>query len=141
MPWFFGVFALAILLHLSWAILLVDGEDALGATPLHTLSLVFGNRYGLIGMLVVASLLAGWSVAWPIRSRLGIVALLPQQYLLLLSGGGALSSIVQSTYADGVLRPGGFIASDQLPILILASAHTLGILWVVIVEARPKRHG
>lgn len=138
-PWFFGVFALGVLIHLSWAIALFDGDDALGATPLHTLGLLANHRYLLIAALVGASALAVWSLAWPLRSRWGIVAMLPQQFLLLLSGGGALKSVLDSAYADGVTRPQAFIASDQMPIMLFAAAHTLGIFWVVIVEARHAR--
>lgn len=133
-PWFFGVFALGIVVHLSWAISLLDGDDPLGATPLHTLGVL--NRYALIVLLVVASAFALWSLAWPIRSRWGIAALVPQQILLLVSGGGSLRAIVESSYADGVLRPTAFIFADQMPVVLLAVIHTCALLWLILFEAR-----
>lgn len=137
-PWFLGVFAVAIVLHVVWAGLLLGGDDPLGATPLYTLGVVVGNKYLLILLLTTSSILAGWSLLSNMHSRWSIALLVPQQALMLVSGGGAASSVFESSYADGVIRPAGFIGADQMLIILLAVAHTLALLWIVGTEANRR---
>lgn len=130
-PWFFGIFALAVVLHTIWAMLILAGEDPLGATPLHTLGDLVGNRFVVVFLLLTASALAAWSLLSNAAPRLGIAALIPQQILMLISGGGAIKSVVESAYADGVIRPQAFIGADQLLVILVAVIHTLALLWLV----------
>ena len=57
-----------------------------------------------------------------------IVALLPQQVLITLAAAGALVAIVDSQFADGVVRSRYFIGADQAPIIIAAVLHSAAVM-------------
>ena len=54
--------------------------------------------------------------------------LLPQQYLLTVSALVAVLAVARGQYADGTVIPAAHIFVDQAPYLILALAHTCGLL-------------
>jgi hypothetical protein len=58
---------------------------------------------------------------------LGLLLILPQQFLLLVSMGGAIEAVVKGVYADGTVRPSVFIFVDQFPAILIACFHTLAI--------------
>lgn len=139
-PWWLGVFALAALLHVLWAvIILFGGENALYATPLYTLGSWIGHRYLVAAVLLIASCCAALSLLWPIWNRWAIGVLIPQQAVLLISGFGSLTSVLNSAYADGVVRPSDFIASDQMLTILVAVIHTFAMLWLSIYGTRHAR--
>lgn len=65
-----------------------------------------------------------------------LIFMLPQQFVLTLSAVGAVSSIVASQFADGVVRPRAFIAADQCPAIFLAIGHTVAILSQFFADVR-----
>lgn len=109
-----------------WAILLFADPMAVGATPVAALYGVFRSDVGLAAALGGAGMLAACALfaklPWP------IVLMIPQQSLLLISAFGAITAIVTGQYADGVERARGFIAADQVHIILAATSHAFAII-------------
>src|SRR5216684_2079045 len=102
-----------ICLHLWWGLMLLVDPAARGVTA------ISDGVYFAVGLLAAAGLLR----ARPGSIR-GLLELLPQQGVLLISAFGACEAVWKSTYADGVPRPRAFIAADQVPAVFIALAHS-----------------
>ncbi len=61
-----------------------------------------------------------------------LLALVPQQFVLFLSAGGALHAIILGQFADGTVRSSGFLLADQSSIIILAVFHTWAMVLIMI---------
>lgn len=120
------------ILHLEWAALLFIDPAAAGATPVSALHRFVGSIGFLQFTLILASALALTGLS--VKSPWGVLYLIPQQCLLMISAVGALRAIYLGQFADGVLRPYAFIAADQLHIVLAALGHATAI----IVHARTK---
>ena len=120
----------AIILHLIQGSLLVASDTAGFVTSTaHVRIWLRISAEGLgvfyLGVAVVALL----SITLLPRLSLGrILALLPQQVLITLAAAGALVSIADSQFADGVVRSRYFIGADQCPIIISAVLHSAAVL-------------
>lgn len=115
----------AICLHFSWALILLVDQSAINVTAVNALA-----RYIYpIGLLawVVAAAAGAALLGLLINSPWIVVLLLPQQILLMMSAAGAIEAIWISQFADGVIRPRGFIAADQLYSVLAAIGHTMAI--------------
>ena len=115
----------AVLLHGIWAVMLLFSDEPFGSTPLHTL--FFGHRFVTAAVLLAASVLAVRGIRRR-GTRAGWLLLLPQQVLLMISAIGGIVAAILGHYADGVSRPGLFIAADQLPGVVAALCHTFAII-------------
>lgn len=115
-----------ILLHLCWAGLVWYSHDAVGATAVNALFKVLGSDAFLSFTLVFASLSA--TCAMFLRVPWSVLLLTPQQVLLLISAAGAISAMVASQFADGVIRPQAFIIADQIHIVLAAVGHAAAIV-------------
>ena len=118
----------AVVLHVCWAVLLLFSPDPLMATPVHSMHQI-APRYGLIGILLLASMGAIWGIRHP-PSLIGFLLVMPQQILLLIMMGGASLAVLTSQYADGVPRPPLFILADQLPALLTTVFHTISVILI-----------
>jgi len=126
-------------LHGLWGILIALWPQTLKTTPLYGLgvaaeqlvAMVFGvwiwPIWILIFTLSAASVLA---IAGTLRapSFIGLVCMIPQQFLLLVSAWTALQAAILGAYPDGVPREWPFILADQLPIILAAPFYTLAII-------------
>ena len=117
----------AIVLHFSWMFLSIYDLTALGSTALAAIvALPFvGNNAGYVcgaaGFIALCGLFFDKAV-WRLS------AFIPQQLLLLISAGGAVSSIASGMYADGTIRSRAFIAVDQVPAILTALCHTMAMV-------------
>lgn len=128
------VIVIVSFLHVAWSVLLGINPAAGHATPVQPVTDVCGGRYGAIAALGVTSALA-LGAAWQHRrlqdrSWLRALALVPQQFLLLVSATGGITAAVLGHYADGTVRPWPFILGDQLPVVLVAVLYTTAILAV-----------
>ena len=135
------IFAYALVLHVVWGIMLLDGPAPAATTPLHGFVAVFGSSRVAAGFLLVASVLSMWGMTRAKSIRAGLLAVLPQQFALLVSAVGALRCVVGSAYADGVIRPRSFIFADQFPAVLAALLHTMAILDIARVRWPWNRQG
>ena len=111
-----------ILLHLAWGILLLVSES-----PMQTIAIAGITKYlhlnalGLALVCLTASACAIYAIRLPFPWT--IAALIPQQFLLLLSAFSAIEFILRGVTVDGTTRPWAFLAAAQSPTIILALYH------------------
>jgi hypothetical protein len=120
----------AICLHCLWAVLLLSDHAATGATPVHVYHAV--PRWLLVAILLAASGFAGYGVTRRRPTRPALVALLPQQALLVISAAGAVTAVVAAHYGDGVTRARSFILADQAPVILAMLLHTAAMLAILV---------
>lgn len=116
----------AITLHLFWAGCLLIDLAPLNVNAINALHRFIQPAALLVATLVGVALLAGIGIFH--RNRWAVLLLIPQQVILFMSGTGALQSAWLGQFADGVLRPHTFIASDQIYSILLAVFHTVAIM-------------
>jgi hypothetical protein len=116
----------AIVVHVITGVVLILNPDAGASTgPSSVVQLFFDSSlFAGVAMLVAAALAAGASLHRPWRSW----AYWPQQLLLVVAAIGALVAVVMGNYADGVVRPTMFIATDQLPVMLMPIFHAIAIV-------------
>lgn len=119
-------------LHLFWASTLSGSPDAAMATPMAGLH-ILGPRSIVATVLLLSA--AGSLFAVTVHRWWVMWFLIPQQILLSLSLGTALQAVISQQYADGVLRPWAFIATDQAPTIILALVHAVAVLLFAVKVA------
>lgn len=115
-----------VVLHLWWMLMVSIDSAAINATGVNALFRVFTDRQLLAAALGGVSVLAVAGMF--MRPPWVVWCLMPQQFMLLMSASGAISAIWSSQFADGVVRPRGFIAADQFYIIIAALGHTLAVI-------------
>jgi hypothetical protein len=113
-----------VLLHGFWALMALFSDDPFGSTPLHTLHL--GNRFFGAAVLLAASAMAVRGVIEK-GTTAGVMLLLPQQILLLVSAVTGLIAAFLGHYADLEPRPHLFILADQMPAVVAAICHSFAI--------------
>lgn len=118
----------ALILHATWAVMLIVDPVSQNATPLHALVAVFGILTAPVLILTVGLTLSG---LYNTRDRITtMLQLVPQQILLYIAAIGAAVAISHGTYADLVQRPRMFIAADQSPIILSAIFYTLAMVQI-----------
>jgi len=117
----------AIVVHVITGVVLIINPDAGASTgPSSVVQLFFDSSLlaGIV-MLIAAGLAMAAHLHRPLRSW----AYWPQQLLLVVAAVGALVAVVMGNYADGTVRPTLFIATDQLPVMLLPFFHALAIVF------------
>src|SRR3954451_8360464 len=116
----------AIVVHVITGVVLILNPDAGASTgPSSVVELLFDSSLlAGVAMLVAAGLATGANFYRPWRSW----AYWPQQLLLVVAAIGALVAVVMGNYADGVVRPTLFIATDQLPVMLMPIFHAVAIV-------------
>jgi hypothetical protein len=123
------IVAYAICLHLIQATALTIEPAVGGVTSVFTVMELFHDR--LITVAALAGVAALAVAGMFVRSRLVALALmLPQQFMLFLGASGVIHAIQTSRFADGVYRPGWFLFADQMPIVLAAAGHVIGLIAV-----------
>lgn len=124
--------AYAITLHFVWALALLSTNKTIIPTPLGDIHHLMPQKAIAVLLLVAMSLaVVGLFVRQAVPA---LLALLPQQCLLLLSAESSAKAIFAGHYADGVPRPHGFILVDQLPAILAVIGHT----WAIYVLHRSR---
>jgi hypothetical protein len=113
-----------VLLHGFWAIMVLFSDDPFGSTPLH--ALLLGHRLVTAAVLIAASGMAVKGVQQK-GTMSGVLLLLPQQLLLVVSAIAGIVAAILGHYADLEPRPHLFIAADQLPSVVAAICHSFAI--------------
>lgn len=113
----------ACMIHVGWAVLFICCPVSAASTPVHIISLVFGGRYRAAVVLFVAAMSALFGMRYKVKHPLlagtgTIIALLPQQALLMMSSLAGIIAVWSNHYADGTVRIWSFILADQLPIIL-----------------------
>jgi hypothetical protein len=118
----FPIIIIAILQEYIWAIAILWDKGTINVTAVQILERIMPWGILLWVLLIVPSLaVAGFYMS---KRRNTLLALIPQQFLLYLSAGGALEAIVHGHFADGVERSQAFLLADQCAAFLIAAAHT-----------------
>lgn len=119
----------ATFLHLIWGLSLITTNLKLSTTTIDSF-FFFTQNPRIVGFsLCTIALLAFTGLfnhKWP--KWIDCLMVLPQQFILIMSANGAINAIINSQFADGVIRPQAFIFCDQLPSILVAIFHTISIL-------------
>lgn len=117
-----------ICLHIWWGILLLLDPDARGVTAINLATRVFGSTQLAAVVFIAAGIAAAVGVFRARPNTLsGLLELLPQQGLLILSAFGAVMAVYHGAYADAEPRPRAFIAADQAPAVFIMLAHSASL--------------
>ncbi len=129
------IVAVAIALHLIWAMgLLIDPRSHF-ATAVHAMMLVTDNTNVAALVLFTVAAMAWLGIKWHRDTRyasgrvIKTLLFLPQQCVLIMSATGAASAILASSFADGIIRPMWFIAVDQMPVILIMVGNFLAITY------------
>ena len=127
----------ACVLHAVWGVVMIFSSNLLATTP--TRMVIDFMTQGLAGVLFI--LIAICAALGLVMTRRGVqdrrsallyaLSVLPQQAVLIFSMSGGLIAVIGSQYADGVLRPRGFIFVDQFPMILGTIFHTVN-LWYIL---------
>ena len=128
----------AVTLHFVWAIVLFVTPSARHTTGVWALSQLFPNRFGLAILLLVVAGCATASLFMRI-SLAKILMLAPQQIFLGISAAGAIRAMVVSHFADGTIRPTGFLVADQVPVVLALLVHSATISYLALARAWGER--
>lgn len=121
------VIVYAIVIHVvTGTILVVDPDAGASTGPSSVVQLLFGSEL-LAGAAMLSA--AALALAAHIFRSLRSWALWPQQLLLVVAAVGALVAVVMGNYADNTVRPTLFIATDQLPVMLLPVFHAFAIIF------------
>lgn len=130
---------LAMTLHLVQGSLLFFGDGAGNTTSAHLLLkyIPYPPVAGVV--MAIAAIMALIELVYfhHMPDTRSIVLLLPQQVILVMAAGSAIEAMVNSHFADGVVRSRSFIIADQSVFVLLAIYYTLAIIEVYIPEAIP----
>lgn len=126
----FPIILIAIAQEIVWALALVWDERSVNVTAVSILSKFMSHDLLIVCLLATAFLAAsGFFMARRINT---LLALVPQQFLLYLSAGSALTAVINGRFADGVIRPHAFLLADQSAAFLIAIFHT----WAMILILR-----
>lgn len=126
----FPIILIAITQELVWAAALIWEKGSVAVTAINILS-EFLPVPILAYILIITPILA--AAGFSMKRRINtVLALVPQQFLLYLSAGGALEAMWYGRFADGVERTQAFLIADQCPAFLIAFFHT----WAMVLILR-----
>jgi hypothetical protein len=127
----------AIALHITWCIALLLSSTPKETTAIHSLGLLWPNRYGLVlVLLAVAGCATAAIFMKPSRARL--LMLVPQQLALGISASGAVVAIGSGAYPDGTHRDSMFLLSDQIPAVLALVIHSATIIYLALLMTKTE---
>jgi len=130
-----------VCLHIWWGLMLLIDPQAKGVTAISLMVRVLNSSTLAAIVFFLAGALAAVGI---LRARpgrmIGLLEVLPQQAVLLMSAFAACAAVYASQYADGVPRPRAFIAADQAPAVFIMLAHTASLFDCFIPRAPRLLH-
>lgn len=130
----------AIIYHFCCGALVLVEPDVVHVTGLSFVHKLFGNydwlAYFIISITATAGLLLNFNKYFIIKSFL----LIPQQFILMLTGIGEAYAAYNGMYPDGYIPKGTgyFIFIDQLPSITLTMGHSINVFWKWYLAATKK---
>ena len=124
----------AIVIHLAWGLTLLIQGVPLHTTAIDSMFRMFPNARlaGIIYILIAVGAIVAVCRKPSLKT---VVLILPQQYFLMMSALGAIVCIVNSAFADGVVRSRAFIFVDQLPIVVATVLHTFALIEIYAYDS------
>jgi hypothetical protein len=126
----------AVVLHLVWAAMLLVDNQVSAVTAIASLRYVFPFPFAVLVMIWCA--LSAFSAFYVRNGYWAAGLMVPQQFLLFISAGGAIQAMVEGQFADGTIRSAYFLVADQSPAVLAAIGHTLAIFATARAEWRGR---
>lgn len=123
-PW---IIYFSIINHLVYGVCLLISPVAMNITPM-----IFFNRIGITHTYTSLMFFSVSIFALIGLFRKGLIYFFPQQMVLFATSFGALTCVINSSYADGVKRDWIFIFPDQFPSILICILYTASILNYVL---------
>ena len=117
----------AVALHVVWGLMLLSQPAAAWVTAVNGVTRIVPTSAAALLFIVVGAV-ASAALLRVLPARFSLLAVLPQQALLIMSASAAIQAMARSSFADGVVRPRAFLIADQLPAVLIAVLHTAAIL-------------
>jgi hypothetical protein len=125
----YSVIPIVAVMHMIQGLIMFFSDESIGATPLSELLYIFNSRFIVSELLILGVPLTLFAVFWPHLSRFyRFLLMLPQQTFVTVSAFGAIQAMLLGSYADGTIRSSWFIVGDQIPIVMLAVAHSVAVI-------------
>ena len=145
--WFnYPIILCGIALQYIWAFALIVDPIVVNATAINALAPYFHRhpgpfhisdwdfapiRWAMVFVLLATASLSFLSFQFE-RKLHTVLALIPQQFILLLSTGAIMRSIYLGQFADGTVRTPAFLLADQAPVLLLMVFHTWAVILILL---------
>jgi hypothetical protein len=128
----------AVALHLIWAAGLIIDPSSVHVTATHAVLQIAGSYslsafiFALTALLATIGMvgLNGKATAWR------YCLLLPQHITLWISAIGCIHAMFEGAFADGVERGHWFLIVDQMPVVLIACAHTFALYFMVLRDRK-----
>ena len=128
-PWANCMILSAIWMHYWYAWELLKSDAPLGVTALHAASAWLSVATVPVMFAVATSALVSLIIKLPWKWN--FIALLPQQFLLILSFSGARHAIAVGQFPTGTdVFPREFISADQAATIIVCVMHSVAIVQI-----------
>lgn len=128
------IVGLTAFIHAIWAIdFLVSGSELHDSTPVAGFWLLCPNQMILGFILMLAAILAVGSRVIFRETWVTLMCMMPQQFLILISGYVCFHSIMTGIYPNGTIRPPEFILASQAPTISVALFHTAYVVALHVV--------
>lgn len=131
-----------IAIQYVWAIAILVEERVIDITAIRPLlPYFFQSKYPTDYPDFIQVVLSGILAATATASVIGfflkkkmstLYALMPQQFVMVVSSVGVLHSMFISQYADGTIRPRAVIVATLVPIVLLTIFHTWSMILILI---------
>lgn len=125
----FPIILIAITQQYIWATMLLLNHETMNITAIDVMAKLLPPIVIAIILICVATL-AIFSFSFK-RRMLNLLGLLPQQFMLFLSAGGALQAMLLGRFADGIERSHAFLVADQCSAILIALFHTWAIFLIL----------
>lgn len=126
----FGVWY-AVMLHLTWAGLLLSSDEPKHVTGVYALAQLFPAKTGLAIILIIVAGCATYGIMGrDLRGRSRVFLIFWQQIILGVSAFGAIRAMWLGHFADGAIRSHQFLVADQIPQVIALVVHSASIVYV-----------
>jgi hypothetical protein len=119
----------AVTVHIIQGWLLIKDDSAAYVTSIsHVINWLHltPDQLGVIYITIAILAFLGW-LLFPMGSVRRLVMASFQQGFLMLAAWGAITAMLNSQFADGVVRSSEFISADQIGIVTVAFWHTVAI--------------
>lgn len=121
----------ACMVHYVFATALLMDSSAVGITAISSVVGLVGSDLLAAGCFLCVGSLAILGLG--ASGRIGLILMAPQQFILIVSAGGAINAMITGRFADGVVRPHWFLIADQSPAVAAAIAHTIALVRIGIL--------
>lgn len=116
----------AIVMHWIWGITLLFSRDPLAITTISSLiASGFVTAPHAAIMYLSIAFLALIGMAAP--KVVGVLLLIPQQIVLIISAVGAFRAMMTGVFPDGAIRSHSFLVADQIPAVLAAIFHLFAV--------------